>query len=216
MRRQQRCAGFTLIELIFSTTLVVSLIGGIALVTVGSTGAVREGLSQGEVDQLAGRVLDRLVDEFESSLRGSLNPEPLLTTSSSERIEYAQNQGWNGTNIVQGTTRAIELEYAPGEADNGLDDDGDGLVDQGRVILVLDPGGANEQRTTLAKGVAEYLAGEVPDGVNDENGNGLVDERGLCFALDGNELTIRLTLRRSSLDGRIYESTAESSVFLRN
>ena len=215
-RRNHKRAGFTLVELAIAAALVASLLGGIALATVNSSGAVTESISQGEVDKLTGRVLDRLIDEFESSIRTSLNPVGPLTTASSERIDYQRSMGWNGATVDVSPTTEIILELAPGELDNGIDDDGDGLIDQGRVIRVENPGLATEQRVTLAKGVAEYLEGEIPDGANDENGNGLVDERGLCFVLDGNELTIRLTLMRASLNGRTYVSTAESSVFLRN
>lgn len=220
MRGRTRRAGFTLVEIAISAVVLSMLFGGIALATVSSSGAVSEGLSQAEVDKLTGRVLARMIDEFESAIQTSLTPTAALTAGGSPTIDYSQDLGWDDLNdqlAGAGEVVRIEFDDAPNDPANGLDDDGDGLIDQGHVYLVRNPDDpVDEQRITLAKGVARMLEGEVADGVNDENGNGLVDEQGLWFTLDGNELTIRLTLERVGANGRRYVSTAESSVFLRN
>ena len=50
----------------------------------------------------------------------------------------------------------------------------------------------------------------------DDNGNGLVDERGLSISVIGDVWTIRLTLVGKDARGRMIYYTAESSVTPRN
>ena len=112
-------------------------------------------------------------------------------------------------------TIRIEFQYDPAEIDDGIDNDGDGLVDEGRAVLLRNWNTAAEKRTVLCNDVREYLEGETPDG-NEENGNDLTDERGLCFELDGDRLTIRLTLEKTDHEGRLATVTVETTVHFRN
>ena len=107
------------------------------------------------------------------------------------------------------------LELAPGELDNGIDDNGNGLIDEGVLVRIENPGLANEQRSIFARGVSEYLEGETGDGT-DENGNGLVDEGGLSFSRSNGSLQIALSLERIGPDGELMVRTLETSVALRN
>ena len=77
------------------------------------------------------------------------------------------------------------------------------------------PGTADERRVTWTTLVSPLLSGETINGV-DDNGNGLVDEEGLSFVLDGDSVRIRLTIRRPEVDGRTVEQTVESVVCIRN
>ena len=62
----------------------------------------------------------------------------------------------------------------------------------------------------------ENLEGEIGNNLIDDNGNGLVDEAGLCFDLDGERLNIRLTLERRMGDGTLITHTAQRTIALRN
>jgi hypothetical protein len=64
-------------------------------------------------------------------------------------------------------------------------------------------------------GVREALEGEAFNGL-DDNGNGLVDERGLAIELDGDVLTVHLSLERRGPDGAPIVRTQQTSVRLRN
>jgi hypothetical protein len=108
----------------------------------------------------------------------------------------------------------------PSETDNGADDDGDGLIDEGMIEFTRDLGAGTERIVRWARGVREYLAGENPN-VADDNANGLTDERGLSFSLTGRILTIRLTLQAvgakgDGASGTVLSRTVETSVRLRN
>lgn len=116
--------------------------------------------------------------------------------------------------ITWSATR-VEFRLEPGEVDDGLDNDGNGLVDEGELVLVRDAGGADELEIVLANGVREHLEGELPNGV-DDNDNGLVDERGITFERVGSDLRIRLTLETTGRDGRILTRTLETTAWSRN
>jgi hypothetical protein len=102
-----------------------------------------------------------------------------------------------------------------GELENGLDDDGDGIIDEGRVILTRDFLGAEELSVVLAHDVRSRFEGELANGL-DDNGNGLVDERGFCMTLQDGLLVLRLSIAGRSPEGTRTTSTVETSVHFRN
>jgi hypothetical protein len=59
--------------------------------------------------------------------------------------------------------------------------------------------------------VAALLEGELANGL-DDNGNGLIDEPGLAFTVDGNDVTVLLTLEREVRGGRSIARTFTSTV----
>jgi hypothetical protein len=102
-----------------------------------------------------------------------------------------------------------------GENSNGVDDNKNGLVDEGQLLLTRNYLQANQQSVVLAHRVAKLLEGETKNNV-DDNGNGLIDESGFCAFREGNLLRIRLTLQRSLRPGKIIQATVETGVRLRN
>ena len=109
----------------------------------------------------------------------------------------------------------LGFQYDAGEVDDGIDNDGDGLIDEGVFFLERDSGGANQRRIVLAKNVRELLQGEAPNAV-DDNGNGLVDEPGFVASIVGDVVTLRLTIEETTPEGGLVTRTADSSVRLRN
>jgi hypothetical protein len=109
----------------------------------------------------------------------------------------------------------IGFQLRPGEIDNGVDDDGDGIVDDGRVVWTQDVGLASQTSTSWAEGVTEYFAGEIQNNL-DDNGNGLIDERGLCFTVDASSVVVRLTLQARSVNGILVTKSVQKRVFFRN
>ena len=88
-------------------------------------------------------------------------------------------------------------------------------ADKNRVVWSEDPGSARERRIVWSDWARRLLAGELPNG-RDDNDNGLIDEQGLSFDLDGNSIVIRLTLERSGADGVLVARTLEARVTCRN
>jgi len=211
--RRFRSRGFTLLEVVLSIGLLALVMGGVVQVTLNSQGAFRTGMAQTRLMQRSRRAVDQIVTELTSAGRGTISP-PLAAPLGGAQIDFQRNEGWAGGAVQWSPTVRFSFEYVPGEADNGLDDNGNGLVDEGQLVRTLDPGGA-AQETVLLQGISELLEGEIANGA-DDNGNGLIDEGGLSFVLDGNELIVRMTVVQPGLDDEVDLVTIATSVALMN
>ena len=206
-------AGFSLIELSVAVVLL-SVVGGLFFMTTESTSsAVRTGVAVAELDSLTLRALDQVCDTLKTSSSDQSTPQSVAPFSGTQ-VDFQRGLGADANGkVVWGAVERFVLEYD--EADNGVDDDGDGLVDEGRVEWIESPGTAAERRTVVCEGVREYLDGETFDG-DDENQNGLIDERGFALDFDGNRVTVRLTLVARDRAGHPLSSTAQRSIAFRN
>jgi len=137
-------------------------------------------------------------------------------TLNATAIDFQSSLGWVNGGPGFGPTERIALEADPTDPDNGGDDDGDGLVDEGRLVWIESVGAADERRQVLAIDVGELLEGEVGANGADDNGNGLVDEAGFSLELAGSSVVVRLTLEELDSIGNRIRRTATRSVTARN
>lgn len=206
--------GATLLELAIGATLIATMLAALALSQERATRAYDTGRERLELEERAHRVLDRIAAEFDEAERETLGPEPDPVLGG-EFLNYRRSEGFGEGGIEWGEMTRIAYEREPGELDDGLDNDGDGLVDEARVVWTLDPDGIAPQQVTWCGGVRELLGGELANGL-DDNGNGLIDEPGLTFELGGNLLTIRLTVEGLDAEGRLLSETVQTAVVVRN
>ncbi len=207
--------GSTLFELLVVLVLMTTTVG--SLLALGERGArlFETGVTRSELEGRARRAADALAREFASASSSSIEalPESPLWQ---EQIDFTQAAAIRpGDGRITWSTDRLEFRYEAPETGNGLDDDGDGLVDEGLLALVQDRGGADERTVVLVHGVREYLEGELPNGL-DDNGNGLVDERGVAFERVGGDLRLHLTLEAIDRDGRLVTRTMETTTWSRN
>lgn len=208
--------GFTLLELSIVIVVLATVLGSIAVVLQRSQGAYQQGMVEADVDGLATRACQRIVSEVFQANRATVTvnvPPPLGATG----VDFSRAEGWAAGAMVNGALRRIRWVRDPADPDNGLDDDGDGLSDEGRIELWMDVAGAPAESVVLASGVPELLEGEVTNGA-DDNGNAIADERGLCITFDAVNglVVVRVTLARRDAAGRLVQRTAQMSVLLRN
>ncbi len=187
-------AGWTLIELVLAGTLVVGVMTKAAFVVNAALGLANDETASMHYEDQARRVMDRIALAVMGSDRDSLLPqiEELHTNS----IRYSFSLGLEDGEVVWSDQEEIRL--------------GDGAVEWRE-----NPDAAEERRVVWTTLVSPLLEGEEVNGV-DDNGNGLIDEDGLSFVLEGQRIVIRLTLRRPEVDGRTVEQTVESVVYCRN
>ena len=206
-------AGFTLVEMAISV-LLVGMVGGVfVLTTETTTSAVSTGVAVADLDARSVRALERVCEALKSTSVELAAPQA-ASPFSGEFVDFQRGAGVDADgNALWGTVERFVLEYA--EADDGVDNDGDGLVDDGSLVWIEDPGGAGEQRVVVCNAVREYLEGETFDGT-DENGNGLIDERGFALDFDGDCVTVRLTLAGRDDRGSVVLSTVERTISFRN
>ncbi len=207
-------AGLSLLEVLVSAAVMGLILIAVGIVAKTGNGVFRSAQVHDGMRQDLQRVLERIADAVAMSGKTSFSPTPVAPLGSSS-LEFRVPTGMTAGSVDWGTRTRIAFEYTAGDPNNGHDDDGDGFVDDGDIVLVQDVGGANERTTILARHVAEYADGESPNAA-DDNGNGLVDEKGLSFVLDGDQLTIRITVVELDPDAHPLLVTGSTRLRLRN
>lgn len=209
-----RRAGFTIVELLIAVALLGLALSGAAMVSRSGSEVHRTSVAVQDVEQRLHRALEQVSGALTTAGADYLVPTPVEGLAYGS-LQFQQVIGHTGTTPDLGPTIELATEIEGNEADNGADDDGDGLVDERELVLTLDVGGANEQRVKLVSGVLELLEGESSDGL-DENGNGLVDEPGFHLERNGDVVAVRLSIGDQDPQGRLVVRTAELDIRMRN
>ena len=197
MRRRHASSGFTLLELMLVMVLVTIVVSKIVLVV--NTAMETSGVKTTEliVEDQAHKVLRQIAFSVMGSDRDSLNPAQSAPFTSDD-VRYRINLGLQDGEVVWSDQEMI-----------GLDD-----IDY-NVFWSKNPDTEEKVRVVWTNLVAPYLEGEIPNG-KDDNGNGLIDEKGLSFVVDRNAVTIYLTLDRKTKDGSVITKTVQTTVTCRN
>ena len=208
-------AAFTLIEMLISMAVLAFVLGAMALVQIRSQAASKSTLGKTLSEMRARRTLDRVVGELSGVAHSLIFPDPTSNLGTST-LTYQHPTGVDAVgNVLWDVPSRLELQLAPGEVDNGIDDDSDGLVDERRLVLTRNFGTANAESVVLCTGIPRYLEGETPN-LLDDNGNGLIDEPGFNIYRVGDLLTVRLTVQVPLGGGQVDMTTVQTSIVLRN
>ena len=207
--------GFTLLELAITMGIAGLLLSSLASVLDSSKSTYGRGSAMAQVQNEARRTLDRVAAELENGGFGTLLPNPVGVAIDDLVFQTATGIDAATGALLFGNSSRLRFVYETGEMNNGLDDDGDGLIDEGCLVLTRNYMLANEVRVVLAHDVAELLEGESANG-GDDNGNGFADERGFCMTRSGDLLTVRLTLARPVSGGDPAMASVETALRLKN
>ncbi len=194
---RSRRAGWSLIEIMVAMGLMALVMASVFMTMESGQQAIRARSAETDAELRSWRALERIVDEVRAAARSSLAPAPSPPFSTSD-ITFQEALGFEGGAFQLGNPMRIRL--IPGT---------------GRVVRTENPGLPGEQSVGLCTGVSALLEGEVLNNA-DDNANGLTDEGGLCFTLEGDLMRIRLTITVPGPDSTILTRTMETSVFLRN
>lgn len=196
MRTSSR-AGFTMLELGIVMVLLVIVAVKAAMLFDIAAESQTEDTAQVALEDQARRTMDQIAFAVMGANRETLFPDPESPTYS-EDVQYEVSLGVQAGAVVWGDPERIAL----------------GQGNQ-QVVWSQNPGEPEERRVVWTNVVRPFLEGELFNGV-DDNGNGLIDERGLNFTLQGNRVTIRMTLERTSPDGVVFTQSVSTGVTLRN
>ena len=212
-----RKAGMTLLEVAITLSLLGVVGTGIFMVLDSTSSAVETGVTSSELTAQGRRAMDRMTELLSQTRRASVLPAApgAQAPASTRRIDFPRVVGFNAGVAAWSNTERLEFQYVPGEVDDGVDNNGNGLIDEGRVVWTTDLGLPTQRSVNLVSSVSEFFDGEFLDGFNDENGNGLVDERGLCFEFDGDLVRIRLSLQAGDGNGAVIVRTFVRAVAFR-
>ncbi len=192
---RSRRSGWTLVELALAGLLVTGVVTKAAFVVDAALGLASDESASMHYEDQARVVMDRIGLAVMGSDRDSLFPE--IQELHTNSMRYSFSLGLEDGEVVWSDPEEIRL--------------GVGNAVEWRE----NPDAAQERRAVWTTLVSPLLEGEVVNGM-DDNGNGLIDEDGLSFVLEGQRIVIRLTLRRPEVDGRTVQQSVESIVYCRN
>jgi type II secretory pathway pseudopilin PulG len=205
----------TLIEMALASTLLV-IVGSTAILAARSTTqAYRTETANAELERVGRQALREIESALRSADADAVIPPAVQPPLSTSTVSFARCTGYANGKAAFGPTERFVLEPDPLDPDDGLDNDGDGTIDEGRLVWIENPG-PNEVRHVLASWVAEYAEREVPGNGIDDNANGLVDERGFSITFQESLATLRLTLVRRDQVGYLLQHEITRSIELRN
>jgi hypothetical protein len=206
-----RRTGTTLVELTLSLALFSSFAGTVFLAVDAAAGAYGTEATASRLDARARLTLDAATNCLREADFASLTPPAVAPPASASSLDFERSLGFAGGAVQWGPTERLTFEPDPGDPEDGLDNDGDGKTDEGRLTWLENPAMAGNRRVVLAADVSAALEGETLGNGLDDNGNGLVDERGFCVEFVGSRMLVRLTLEDLDHDqNRILRSAART------
>lgn len=210
---RKRSSGFTLLEIAVAMGVLGVVLGAVGAFQTRSNEASRSLLRRADAESRARRALERVADELAAVGQSLLFPDPTTALGASS-LTYQRPSGVDASGVVQWTPPSrLQLELEAGEADDGLDNDRDELVDERRLVLLRSCGTSHEQRVVLCSGLCERGLGELPNGIDDD-GDGTVDEAGFSVRRIGDLLLLSVCVQPAGRGGRPVEFA--TAVVLRN
>lgn len=190
-------SGFTLLEMMIAAALLSILLGGLTMLLSTTQGTYETSTSAMNLEREGSRAMRRIVDAVRCSDLASIQAVPEEPLSATSFLFQAAGP------YVNGQTQWSDPQQIHFEAADGT------------IVWTENPGTPEEQSANWCRGVADTLEGEELN-FADDNGNGLMDERGLAFVRSGDSLRIYLTLEVMGPDGEIDQKTWTSQVTCRN
>ncbi len=206
-------SGYTLSELVIAMTVFATMLGGLFTFMQSGMRGAKLTSTRALLARRTGHAVNHITEALLLSDADTLSPaNPPLGSSF---LDYQVPLAVTAAGVVWDNAARVEWQADPADPSDGVDNNGNGLIDEGRVVVLRDFGLVTQRDTVIATDVARFLQGETANNA-DDNGNGLQDESGLCFerAADG-RVIVRLTLLTRN-DRGVLRHTVESSVAPRN
>ncbi len=128
-RRGARQIGLTLLEVIVYVGLIAVIGGPLVSVVLVSSRGVAEHSTMHQVAERNLVSVYRLTQEVRTALNGSV-----AVTNVGKTLTFDLPDSFDGVAVVPGDTIRYDLQLSPEELANAVDDNGNGLVDEGRVL----------------------------------------------------------------------------------
>lgn len=194
LRTTRSRRGWTLIEIVLATVLIITVMAKAVFVMKSALGLANDATASMHFEDQTRRVMDRIALAVMGSSRDQLMPG--VESVHNKNLRYNFSLGLEDGALVWSAPEEIRLA-------------GD------EVEWRENPDELDERKVVWTKLVRPLLEGEIQNGI-DDNGNGLIDEDGLSFVIEGDNVTIRLTLERPEVGGHLVSQTVEAVVNCRN
>jgi hypothetical protein len=178
--------------------LLVVVIGNVYSLLRQSSKAIGAQNSSFDIDTQAQRAMDRISLALVGASEASLEI-PTEAPFFKSALNYKESLGMQDGAVVSSPQQRIELSSTDG----------------GEAVWVENKGTPQEKRVVWSKNIPPLLKAELENGL-DDNANGIIDETGLSFVKDGKSITIYLTVKRTTPDGRVFQKSLQDTVTCRN
>jgi hypothetical protein len=200
--------------MLIAVLMLAMMMAGLGIVSLTGQNAYEQATVVGELESTGSRALARAVEELTTISGTQMNPVP-NGNAGTEVLDFVQAVGFAAGNPVWSPNMRLGLEYETSEVDDGVDNDQDGLVDEGQLVLTRDVAG-NPMRVVLVRGVGEWGDGEIANNNIDDNANGVTDERGFNLQLIGDVISLRLWLQAVDSGNQVVTREFLNTIRLRN
>lgn len=190
-------SGHTLLELVIAASLIAGSVLATSWMLAQARSAYQSMSSSASTEVEASRNFERILVAMRDASEASVDPKPSPPFSSPVVTFQTSTGDVGGTSFLSFPER---IEFTPGTGD---------------VVWTRSIGQPDESSVVLTRAVPDFLDGESA-AIADENGNGLVNERGLCFTFEDGLLVVRLTLARPAQGGTTTTKTLEGRVEFRH
>lgn len=201
MIAHSRKAGYTLVEVLISFTILVLISTNIAMVLRAGRAAAVTGTFAARISNELNLTVDRIALALMGADAAALDG-PQLKPLSSEYVRFQACLGVEESSVVHGPLE--EIKWAPT------------TPEAGRILWRENPSSAQERRVVWSSAVPATYMHEVPSNGVDDNGNAIEDEAGLAFTMDGPRVDIHVTVERVGHDGRARPMQRTQHIFCRN
>jgi hypothetical protein len=208
-----RRGGFMLHELAINLAITIVMLGGLFLFLRSGIAGSQVTTARALLERDANSALRQITEALLPAGKATLSPAAAPLGSSFMDLQAPVAVGPEGPTF--GPVTRIEWRPDPNDPTDGADNDGDGLVDEGEIVISRNFGSAGQLDTVIATSVPRLLLGELANGA-DDNGNGLQDEAGLSFErLADGSVRVRLTVQARK-QSTTFSRTVETTVLPRN
>ena len=153
-------SGWSFVALALTVVLLSAAVGTVSMVSTSIAHTPRGERTRSELEESARLAVEEIAAILMEARIDSLSPDPRAPASTEclefQRAIYRENQP-----PVWTDPERVEVLLDPGELDDGLDNDGDLLVDERTAFLVKNSGSENELRRVLAEGVSRFALDEA-------------------------------------------------------
>jgi len=178
--------GFTLTEVCIYTCVLAIVGAALVSVVLASSRSAAAHDTTAKVVERNRIALQRIEREFRKSMTGTTT-----ISGTAKAVSFVATAGFDGTAKISGPTVTFTFELAAGETLNGVDDNGNGLPDEG-WLRRTDSGGGNV-----------IICGDI-------------DVQNSSFTLNDPGITIRVTTYGPMRTGNPFRVTKTLDVFPRN
>ena len=197
-RHDRRPRGFTLLEIMISVAVLAIMVVGIYSVLASSQSLYVTGVSRNEIQDRVRRALDAIALELRQGSSGLGAGITFATAGSAgdETVTFCMCTGYAAGVPTWSAPITFTTITSDGEADNGLDDNGNRRIDERKIM-----------RTQTGR-PDKMIADNLKEG-------SLRFTRNLTMGLV-DRITVSLTLEGVDSQGKIIEASGAVTVDLRN